>query len=78
MEKKIPQPKDFSPEGQEMIRKFKDQCIIVLVNRLGGSVTLPVEEVDGTEPYNALVQTIPEGSDGKPAIKITVIKKEYM
>ena len=34
-----------------VLNQLKDQLLIVLVNRLGGEVELPVNEVDGTGQY---------------------------
>lgn len=37
-----------SPEHAQAIDDMKDQLIIVLINRLGGKVSIPVSEVDDT------------------------------
>lgn len=38
----------FAPEHAALIDDLKDQLLIVLVNRLGGNITIPVAEIDGT------------------------------
>jgi len=40
--------RDNAPEHAALIDDLKDQLLIVLIKRLGGSVTLPVAEVDDT------------------------------
>ncbi len=42
-----------SPEHAKALDDFKDQLLIVLVNRLGGKVSIPLIEVDSTGSYNA-------------------------
>lgn len=37
-----------SPEGAAAIDNMKDQLLLVLINRLGGDVTIPVSEIDDT------------------------------
>ncbi len=37
-----------SPDHRAFLEQVKNQLLIVLLNRLGGTVDLPVEEVDGT------------------------------
>ena len=37
-----------APEHAEILDNFKDQLLIVLVKRLGGSITIPISEVDDT------------------------------
>ncbi len=38
----------FSEEHAALIEEFKDQLLIVLINRLGGNITIPVAEIDAT------------------------------
>lgn len=40
-----------APLHAEVLDDFKDQLLIVLLNRLGGIVSIPVSEVDGTGGY---------------------------
>lgn len=44
-----------SPEHAAAIDDMKDQLLIVLFNRLGGSVDIPVAEVDGTGRFVCLM-----------------------
>jgi uncharacterized protein YfaS (alpha-2-macroglobulin family) len=44
--------KDLSYVHQQAIEAMKSQLLIVLINRLGGEVDLPVAEVDATGGYN--------------------------
>jgi hypothetical protein len=37
-----------APEHAAMLDDFKDQLLVVLIKRLGGTVDIPVEEVDAT------------------------------
>jgi len=39
----------FSREPRS--HNFKDQLLIVLVNRLGGEISIPVAEIDATGPF---------------------------
>jgi len=40
-----------APLHTEVLDDFKDQLMIVLLLRLGGKVSIPVEEVDATGGY---------------------------
>lgn len=40
--------KELSPEHAAAIDNMKDQLLIVLIKRAGGSVDIPVEEIDDT------------------------------
>jgi hypothetical protein len=42
---------DFSSVHAEAIRKMLPQLLILLVNRLGGRITIPVDEIDGTGKF---------------------------
>lgn len=42
----------LSYEHQQLVEAMKSQLLIVLFNRLGGRVEIPVSEVDGTGKYN--------------------------
>ena len=44
--------KSLSYEHQQAIEAIKSQLLIVLINRLGGKIDLPVTEVDGTAKFN--------------------------
>ncbi len=44
--------KDLSYPHQQAVEAMKSQLLIVLINRLGGSVDVPVSEVDGTGQFN--------------------------
>ena len=37
-----------APEHAKALDDMKDQLILVLIQRLGGDVTIPVEEIDNT------------------------------
>ena len=37
-----------NPALRTMIEAMKDQLLIVLINRLGGDIRIPVSEIDGT------------------------------
>jgi hypothetical protein len=39
------------PELYRAIEAVKDQLLIVFVNRLGGELRVPIEEVDGTGQF---------------------------
>ena len=43
--------KELSYVHQQGIEAMKSQLLIVLINRLGGSVDIPVSEVDGTGKF---------------------------
>ncbi|MCJ2143669.1 hypothetical protein [Methylobacterium sp. E-066] len=46
---------DLDYQAQQRIEAMKSQLIIALVNRLGGSLEMPVEEVDGTGAFVLLM-----------------------
>jgi hypothetical protein len=39
---------DPAVNSDGLMDRFKDQLLIVLLKRLGGEVTIPISEVDGT------------------------------
>lgn len=41
--------RDLSSVHKQAIDAMKDQVLIVLINRLGGQVELPVTEIDATD-----------------------------
>lgn len=49
----------LSYEHQQVIEAMKSQLLIVLINRLGGNVDLPVAEIDGTGKYNLAMRLDP-------------------
>lgn len=51
---------DPSYPHQQAIEAMKSQLLIVLINRLGGNVEIPVAEIDGTGPFNLAMQLDPE------------------
>lgn len=51
---------DLSYAHQQAIEAMKSQLLIVLVNRLGGSVDIPASEIDGTGRFNMLMKADPE------------------
>jgi len=51
---------DLDYQAQQRIEAMKGQLLIALVNRLGGSLEMPVEEVDGTGAFVLLM-----GADDK-------------
>lgn len=48
MGKGIDLAREFAPEHAAAIDNMKDQLLLVLIGRLGGTVDIPVSEVDGT------------------------------
>jgi hypothetical protein len=40
--------RDGAPEHAAAIDNMKDQLLLVLIARLGGSIDIPVSEIDGT------------------------------
>ncbi len=48
MGKGIDAARSLGPEFAQAIDDMKDQLLIVLFNRLGGNVSIPVSEVDAT------------------------------
>lgn len=44
--------RDLSYEHQQAIEAMKSQLLIVLVKRLGGTVSIPVSEIDDTGKNN--------------------------
>lgn len=57
---------------QEYMSAFKDQLLIVLVNRLGGKLELPVAEVDDTAQFMMQMETDQE----RGIFTFTVSKKQ--
>lgn len=43
--------REDAPEHAKLIDDMKDQLLIVLINRLGGKVDIPVSEIDDTGQY---------------------------
>lgn len=48
MGKGIDAARALAPEHAAVLDDFKDQLLIVFLKRLGGTVTVPVSEVDNT------------------------------
>ena len=46
MGKGIDAARDLAPEHAAVLDDFKDQLLIVLMKRLGGTITIPLAEVD--------------------------------
>ena len=51
MGKGIDAAREWAPEHAQVMDDFKDQLLIVMLNRLGGKVSIPVAEVDGTGEF---------------------------
>jgi len=51
---------EFSEEAAVMIEAMKSQLLIVLLNRLGGSITIPVNEIDDTDKLVMSMRINPE------------------
>lgn len=60
---------DLGPLHRQLIDAYKDQLIIVLLNRLGTPVSIPVAEVDATGEFAVLMNV----KDG--AFNFTVVRK---
>lgn len=52
--------KQDAPEHAEVLDNFKDQLLLVLIKRLGGTINIPVAEADDTGG-NVLFMSINEG-----------------
>lgn len=63
---------EFSPEHRAMIEQMKNQLLIVLINRLGGSTEIPVSEIDGTGKFNLTMKLDAENK----IFEFTVVNKE--
>lgn len=63
---------DLSYPHQQMVEAMKSQLLIAFVNRLGGSLEMPVEEVDGTGAFNLLFEVKPDGR----TFAFEVVRKE--
>ena len=48
MGKGIDMARELAPEHAALLDDFKDQLLIVFLKRLGGSIDIPVREVDDT------------------------------
>lgn len=51
MGKGIDMARADAPEHAQVMDDFKDQLLLVMVKRLGGKVSIPVEEADETGRY---------------------------
>jgi hypothetical protein len=47
--------RDLSSQHQMAIEAMKSQLIIVLVNRLGGTIEIPATEIDATGSLNLMM-----------------------
>lgn len=59
--------RDLSPAHAEAMENMRDQLVIVLLQRLGGEVSVPVEEIDATG--NVVVMLKLEGTTFKFSVK---------
>lgn len=51
---------DLSSDHMMAMEAMKSQLLIVLVNRLGGAVEIPVHEIDGTGKFNMTMRLDPD------------------
>ena len=51
MGKGIELARKIAPEHAQAMDEMKEQLLIVLINRLGGNVKIPVTEIDDTGGY---------------------------
>lgn len=58
-------------EGQLLNRKQLALAVMVLVKRAGGTVTIPIEELEGLQHQMMQVQTAPDGVE----VTLTLISK---
>lgn len=63
---------DLDYQAQQRVEAMKGQLLIALINRLGGSITIPVEEVDGTGAFNLIMGA----DDGARTFTFRVVRKE--
>lgn len=49
-----------APEHAQYLAAIKSQLLIVLLRRLGGSITLPVSEIDRTGDVNLMLSVKPD------------------
>jgi hypothetical protein len=66
---------DLSGPHAAVLDSFKDQLLIVLISRLGGDISVPISEVDGTgafvlslalDPDAKVFHFVVERKDGSP------------
>lgn len=50
-----------APVHAAVLDNFKDQLLLVLIKRLGGNITIPVSEVDGTGD-TVLLMSVTDGN----------------
>lgn len=63
---------DLDYGAQQRIEAMKSQLLIAFVNRLGGTLTMPVDEVDGTGAFILLM-----GADDKArTFTFRVVRKD--
>jgi hypothetical protein len=48
------------PDARAVIEVMLPQLVIVLVNRMGGEIEIPISEIDGTGPFNLSLQLNPD------------------
>ena len=51
---------DFSKDHQAMIELMKNDLLIVLINRLGGKIDIPVAEIDDAGRFMLEMELNPE------------------
>lgn len=51
----------LAPEHAKVIDNFKEQLLITMVKRLGGTISVPIDEVDDTS-QDLLMMSIENGS----------------
>ena len=52
--------RSLAPEHARAMDNMKDQLILVLIERLGGKVDIPVSEIDGTGGRVLMMRANPE------------------
>lgn len=64
-----------APEHTRLLDDFKDQLLLVLIKRLGGSVEIPVSECDDTGG-NLLVMRVSGVAGSDPVFHFEVSRKQ--
>lgn len=56
MGKGIDMAREFAPEHTAALDDFKDQLLLVLIQRLGGKVCIPIAEADNTGGFVCMMR----------------------
>lgn len=48
-------PADLGEDFEDRIEAMKSPVLVALINRLGGTLTMPIDEINGTDAFTLVI-----------------------